>query len=138
MIFGDAEKLSDLQQELHRDTFHPSFKLWFFLDDCKDEQGFCYVKNSHLLSAPRKEWEYKQSVEASIYGAEDTGGSFRINDAELIKLGLNKAIAFQPKANSLLIANTFGFHCRGEASPNAQRKAIYASLRPSPFLLWPF
>jgi hypothetical protein len=43
----------------------------------------------------------------------------------------------QVKANTLVIANTHGFHRRGEAPAGSSRLEIYASSRTNPFLPLP-
>jgi hypothetical protein len=41
------------------------------------------------------------------------------------------------KKNTLLIANTNGFHCRGEADKGASRTSIFITSRVNPFNVFP-
>lgn len=138
MIHGDSARVEDLQQNLHKDTFHSVIKIWYFLEDVTDEEGFMYSRGSHKMTLKRLLWEYQRSVKACLKGAKSKGGSFRVSTYELQSMGFSEPEAFAPKANTLVIADTRGFHCRGQAKPGAQRLAIYASLRPSPFVPFPY
>lgn len=42
--------------------------------------------------------------------------------------------SYPVKANTLVIADIRGFHCRGQALENQARISIYANIRPAPFL----
>ncbi|MEO1925961.1 MAG: phytanoyl-CoA dioxygenase family protein [Gammaproteobacteria bacterium] len=138
MIHGDSDKTHDLQQDLHTDTFHSVIKLWFFLEDVKNEDGFMYSVGSHKMTFKRLLWEYKRSILACLPRSPHKGGSFRLDKNDLEKMNFPQATAFAPKANTLLIADTRGFHCRGKAKKGAVRLAIYAGLRPSPFVPFPY
>ncbi|MDQ7047581.1 MAG: hypothetical protein Q9M39_08140 [Sulfurovum sp.] len=51
----------DPQKTLHRDTFHPTMKYWFFLQDVgEDIAPFTYVEGSNRLTWKRLKWEYKK------------------------------------------------------------------------------
>lgn len=131
-VFPDKR---DPQRNLHSDTFHPSIKAWLFLEDVPEEKGpFNYVPGSHRLSFKRLVWEYQRSLK--VCGEEDhysASGSFRITEEDRKTLGLPSAIAFTVKANSLVIADTHGFHCRGDAIAGSCRPAIWAISRTNPF-----
>jgi hypothetical protein len=68
--------------------------------------------------------------------AEDRQGSFRIDAAELAPLGLPPPRAFAVPANTLVVADTFGFHARGPSERPSLRVEIWAYGRRSPFLPW--
>jgi len=134
LIQGGDDDLFDIQKELHRDTFHAAYKLWYFLDDVEREHGpFEYVPGSQRMSARRLWWEYAQSTRARSLDAESRNGSFRVSEAELARLGLPAARAYPVPANTLLIADVRGFHRRGRARSGAVRNAIHVNLRPHPF-----
>jgi hypothetical protein len=125
----------DPQKSLHSDTFHPTMKAWLFLDDVTDENGpFTYVPGSHKLSWKRLKWEYKKSIVAR---AQPDGysekGSFRMTETDRIEMGLNQAVAFKVPKNTLVIANTHGFHCRGASESKSSRSEIWAFSRGNPF-----
>src|SRR5204862_458529 len=103
---------ADPQTFLHADTFHPTVKAWLFLTDVAEDAGpFTYVPRSHRLTAERLEWERRMSICARHSpNAEDRQGSFRIALAELAPLGLPQPRIFAVPANTLIVADTFGFH----------------------------
>lgn len=133
----DRIDVVDPQKSLHRDTFHPVFKWWFFFDPVTPENGpFEYVIGSHKATMARLAWEYRRSLAETAKGGL-TGGSFRIRPEELARLDLPQATPFCLPANSLLIANTRGFHRRGAARQGAVRTALHGGRRPNPFRLRP-
>jgi hypothetical protein len=130
---------TDPQKTLHSDTFHPTMKAWLFVDDVEEDYGpFTYVPGSHLPSPGRLAWEYEQSVACSRqtnrYSAR---GSLRLEGADVSAMGLPQPVALAVPANSLVIANTHGFHCRGSAAGKCSRLEIYASSRTNPFVPLP-
>ena len=64
-------------------------------------------------------------------------GSFRIAPGELAALGLSEPRAFAVPANTLIVADTFGFHARGPSAGRSVRVEIWAYGRRSPFVPWP-
>jgi len=128
---------NDVQKIMHMDTFFPTVKFWFFPQDVTIDDGpFCYVPKSNILTDKRKEWMRKQ-WEDIIDGKVDprrtyghAEGSLRVFDEELIEMGFDPECKVYPvKANTLVIANTFGFHARGEVSNTVIRQAIHGSIR---------
>jgi Phytanoyl-CoA dioxygenase (PhyH) len=128
----------DPQTRLHADTFHPTVKAWLFLTDvAEDASPFTYVPGSHRLTAERLAWERRMSLGArSSQNAEIRQGSFRIGEAALAELGLPQPRAFAVSANTLIVADTFGFHARGPSAHPTLRVEIWAYGRRSPFLPW--
>ena len=128
---------NDVQKVMHMDTFFITVKFWFFPEDVTLDDGpFCYVPKSNILTDKRKEWMRRQwtdIIDGKIdpkrtYGHAE--GSLRIFDDELIEMGFNpEATAHPVKANTLVIANTFGFHARGDVSNTVIRQAIHGSIR---------
>jgi len=127
---------ADPQTFLHADTFHPTVKAWLFLTDVAEDAGpFTYVPGSHQLTPQRLAWERRISLSARHSpNAEDRQGSFRIDPAELAALGLPPPRAFAVPANTLIVADTFGFHARGPSERPALRVEVWAYGRRSPFL----
>ncbi|MEM7425901.1 MAG: phytanoyl-CoA dioxygenase family protein [Pseudomonadota bacterium] len=136
---GAASGAADPQKNLHADTFHPTMKSWFFLDDVDADRGpFTFVPGSHRLTRERLAWEYRRSLEAAK--SADTysrRGSFRVQGGELKELCLPPARALEVKANTLVVANTCGFHCRGAAPSGAERREIWSFSRTNPFNILP-
>ncbi|OED41250.1 hypothetical protein AB833_10180 [Chromatiales bacterium (ex Bugula neritina AB1)] len=128
--------IDDPQRTFHSDTFHPTMKAWLFLDDVSDRNGpLTYVAGSQRLSWQRLKWEYRNSVSGSkLENTYASRGSLRITEAEIQKLGLPEPTAFRVPANTLVIANTHGFHRRGEAIGGpTSRLELWAYSRTNPF-----
>jgi hypothetical protein len=128
----------DPQTNLHADTFHPSVKAWLFLTDVAADEGpFVFVPGSHLMGEKRLAWEREMSIRAADnsdrYSAR---GSFRIRPEELERLGLGEPKAFAVPANTLVVADTVGFHARGPSARASKRVEIWAYGRRNPFLPW--
>lgn len=129
----------DPQKTLHSDTFHSTMKAWLFLEDVDDHNGpFTYVPGSNRLTWKRFKWCYRKSIDAKHAGDGYTEkGSFRIEEDALPSLSLPAPHPFKVKKNTLVIANTHGFHRRGEASdPQATRLGLFMSSRYNPFNPW--
>lgn len=126
---------SDPQKDFHSDTFHPTMKAWLFLDDVDDKIGpFNYVPGSQKATTERLEWDYENSIAgkelANNYAKR---GSLRISPAELKDRGFAEPIIMRVPANTLVMADTHGFHRRGDAVAGSTRLAIYAYSRSNPF-----
>jgi hypothetical protein len=130
---------ADPQTSLHADTFHPTVKAWLFLTDVAADAGpFTYVPGSHRLTPERLDWERRMSLAApSSRDADTRQGSFRIEPGELAALGLPEPRIFAVPANTLIVADTFGFHARGPSAGRSVRVEIWAYGRRSPFVPWP-
>ncbi len=125
----------DPQTALHADTFHPTMKAWFFLTDVADDEGaFCYVPGSHRLTPERLAWEGRMSVRARDADRLSSRGSFRIDAAELPLLKLPPPQRFAVPANTLVVADTFGFHARGPSARASVRIELWGYDRRNPFL----
>jgi hypothetical protein len=141
-IAGPSGPLPDPQRDLHTDTFHPTVKAWLFLTDvAPDAMPFVYVPGSHRLTPQRLEWERAMSIAAS----RQAGGASpqpaqklirAISPATLPELGLPPPQAVSAPANSLVVADTFGFHARGPSARPTTRVEIWALGRRNPFLPW--
>ena len=129
---------SDPQQVLHSDAFQPSMKAWFFLNDVgPDEAPFTYVPGSHRLTPARLEWEYRRSITPpENLDRLSARGSQRISAEELAMLGLPAPSALAVQANTLVVADTFGFHARGASIKPAARVELWSYSRRNPFLPW--
>ncbi|MBP6112106.1 MAG: phytanoyl-CoA dioxygenase family protein [Sphingobium sp.] len=128
----------DPQLNLHADTFHPTMKAFYFLTDVHEEDGpFTYVDGSHRLSDRRLAWEHSRALLAPE-GVDflSARGSMRIEPEELPILGLPLARRFAVPANTLVVADTCGFHARGGTSRPAMRIEIWAYSRRNPFIPW--
>ena len=128
----------DPQTRLHADTFHATVKAWLFLTDVEADGGpLTYVPGSHILTPRRLAWEKRASVAAARNpDFQAARGSPRIAPAELRRLGYRPPHAFAVPANTLVVADTLGFHARGFSARPTTRVEIWAYGRRNPFLPW--
>jgi hypothetical protein len=129
----------DPQTALHADTFHPTVKAWLFLTDVAADEGpFVYVPGSHRMTPARLRWERARSIAARGGGLDrlSARGSLRVDVDELGALGLPPPRAFAVPANTLVVADTSGFHARGPSVRAATRIEVWAYGRRNPFLPW--
>lgn len=128
----------DPQTALHADTFHATVKAWLFLTDVAEDEGpFVYVPGSHRKTAKRVAWERDRSIQAGA-GLDrlSSRGSLRIAAEELGALDLPPPKAFAVPANTLVVADTSGFHARGPSVRPSTRVEIWTYGRRNPFLPW--
>jgi hypothetical protein len=128
----------DPQTRLHADAFHPSVKAWFFLTEVAEEDGpFIYVPGSHRPTRRRLSWERRASMTAARSADfQSSRGSLRITQETVRRLGFGEPKAFAVPQNTLVVADTVGFHARGVSTRPSVRLEIWAYGRRSPFLPW--
>ena len=129
----------DPQTELHTDTFHPTVKAWLFLTDVAPEaMPFVYVPGSHRLTPQRLDWERRMSIAASGPAHHQHGHRLvrAVSPSALDDMGLPAPQVVAVPANTLVVADTFGFHARGPSAAPATRVEIWAFGRRNPFLPW--
>jgi hypothetical protein len=98
---------------------------------------FLYVPGSHRLTPQRLEWERQMALAACRRRhLPETGLVRAISRATLAELGLPPPRAVAVPANTLVVADTFGFHARGASARPTMRVEIWASGRRNPFLPW--
>lgn len=129
---------ADPQLHLHSDTFHATVKAWLFLTDVAEDAGpFTYVPGSHRFTPARREWLHRKSIVAARSPDNETReGSFRIEQTELAELGLPPPKHYAVPANTLIVADTMGFHARGPSLRPSTRVEVWAYGRRNPFLPW--
>lgn len=125
----------DVQKVLHSDTFFPCIKWWYFPEEVRLEEGpFAYATGSQIFTRARAKFLYEQSIDIAAnkidssrtYGHAE--GSLRIFDHELDTLGC-VARPYVVPANSLIVANVYGFHRRSEPLDVGYRNAVHGSIR---------
>lgn len=128
----------DPQASLHADTFHPTAKLWLFLHDVGEDDGpFAYAPGSHRLTPERLAWEHEQALAAASHGdIHHAAGSFRLPEEDLPRLGYGPLTTFPVPANTLVVADTYGFHRRTPSRRPTIRTSLYGILRRNPFVPW--
>jgi hypothetical protein len=126
---------NDKQKVLHSDTFFPAIKWWYFPRAVKEWDGpLVYVPNSPILTPELLAWHELQIENIRKGKVEEWRGhghfegSLRINEEELKGLGL-KAKPVTVGANTLIIANVFGFHRRGDTKQPTHRFSLHGSIR---------
>ena len=118
-------------QELHTDTFHPSTKGWLYLDDVDYDDGpLVFVPQSNRIDFWRLKFEYKSSLLS-----KKSSGSWRITKKDFNKK-FNNEESLVVKKNTMIIADTMGFHRRGNVDNNKPRDTIYFSVRKSLFIFY--
>lgn len=138
MTNPDSDRRADPQTAFHSDTFHTTAKAWFFLYDIDDAEGpFTFIRGSHRLTKERLEWEHEQSLVAADHKNRlHARGSFRLQANELERLKYPQPDRFAVPGNTLVVADTHGFHARAKSDKPSVRVGIYGSLRRNPFLPW--
>lgn len=128
---------NDVQKRIHSDTYFSALKFWYFPEDVTLEDGpFEYVIGSHALNLERLKWIHEQSM--SYYdGSLDTAsrtyghaeGSLTAFPEEIRRMNYPTIMPMTVKADTLVIANVFGFHARGNATGTRIRNSIHGSIR---------
>jgi hypothetical protein len=138
ILSGAREGPPDPQTDLHTDTFHPTVKAWLFLTDvAADAMPFVYVPGSHRLTPRRLDWERRMAIAASCGTPRNPHRLIRAIAPETVAaLGLPPPLAIAVPANTLVVADTFGFHARGPSARSTTRVEIWAMGRRNPFLPW--
>jgi Phytanoyl-CoA dioxygenase (PhyH) len=114
--------------ELHIDTFFDTHKLWLYLDDVSETNGaFVYVPGSHVLDPIRLRYEYLESTTTNRK-------SRRVSGDEVQRRGL-KPLVFACRRNTLILANTCGYHSRSVGESGATRRSLHKEYRHNPFKL---
>lgn len=126
LTHGDPAAGPDPETVLHSDTFFATHKAWLYLDDVRLEDGpFAYVPRSHRVTLRRLAYIYRHSVACR----PSENQSRRVTAAE--RAGAELAMAFP--ANTLVLANTCGYHRRTPGRPGATRRTLHFSVRANPF-----
>jgi hypothetical protein len=125
----------DPQTDWHTDTFQSTAKAWLFLHEVAANAGpFAYVPGSHGLTPARMGWEQHQSEGAATHpNVLHARGSFRASLDELAAMGFGPPVLGEVPANTLVVADTSGFHRRTPSDRPTVRVEIYLSLRRNPF-----
>jgi hypothetical protein len=116
----------DGQTDLHIDAPFDTHKLWLYLDEVtRDDAHFVYVPGSHKLDWTRLQREYLESI-------GENRRSRPVSIAEVDRRGLEtRSVTCAP--NTLVLANTCGYHCRSQGAPGVTRRALHMMFRSNPF-----
>jgi len=127
---------NDEQKVAHSDIFFPAVKFWYFPDRVEDGLGaFNYTTgHNNQLTYKMLDMLYTMSVEACFgtyapwRGRGHVEGSFRFSPEELAECGMS-CDPVPVEANTLVIANVFWPHRRGDTIKKVTRSAIHGSIR---------
>lgn len=129
LVQGPEGELTDPETELHEDTFFNTFKAWLYITDVELEDApFVFVKGSHKNDVTRRK---SKSFDYSL--KKDKINSRRISEDELRELGLEET-HYVAKKNTLVMANTLGFHRRLRGKEGHIRIGLAYSTRFNPFI----
>jgi hypothetical protein len=128
---GEETGRQDPQTELHSDIYFTSHKAWFYLTDVTLASGpLTFIKGTHLLTPSRLYGVYEHSVR--MKPGDDP--SRRLRPGEIASLP-EATVALCP-ANTLVVANTCGYHARRQGVAGQQRCSIHLEVRArNPFRL---
>jgi len=138
IVSREGANEADPQETLHADTFHSSMKAWLFLNPVSEAQGpFTFVRGSHRFTPERLAWEKRRSLaEPTAIDRLSARGSPRISPQDLQAMNLADAEAITVAGNTLVVADTVGFHARGAAAQSGERVELWSYARRNPFLPW--
>jgi hypothetical protein len=120
---------------LHADVHYPTFKAFLYLSDTDESNGaFTYALGSHRLTLARLAFEYESSVQVAVKRRDDPNlpkyyGILKSPSEEQCRRMNVDCTSVVGKANTLIIANTHGFHRQGEFKEGAVREAIMFCFR---------
>jgi hypothetical protein len=132
-VYTKDQLQNDANSHWHVDTYHNTNKAWIYLTDVNLNNGpFNYIEGSNKFSLNRLIWEYLNSIE-TIFNKKITPFFVKKNKSQILE---KKKIEFTCKKNSFLIANTHGFHRRGDALNGKIRDTISFYTRENPYKLF--
>ncbi|MBV7266333.1 phytanoyl-CoA dioxygenase family protein [Erythrobacter ani] len=138
IVSRSGDEGPDPQQEVHADSFHASMKAWLFLNRVTEDDGpFTYVPGSHRFTQERLDWEHQRSLrDPQSIDRLSARGSPRVDNASLAEMNLGKAEPLPLPPNTLVVADTGGFHARGPSRKPGARVEIWSYARRNPFWPW--
>jgi hypothetical protein len=138
IVSHDGVSDTDPQEALHADSFHASLKAWLFLNPVAADEGpFTYVRGSHRFTPERLAWEHRRSLaDPCAIDRLSARGSPRVSAQDLAAMNLPEAEGLAVPGNTLVVADTVGFHARGLSVRPGERVEIWSYARRNPFLPW--
>jgi hypothetical protein len=122
----NCSESTDPQLDLHSDIFFTTHSAFFFIKDSSIEAGtFWFALGSQRLNLRRLLFEYYSSWSKKQMSSPRIDGFFKkflgVIDVPIIA-----------KANTMVIANNFGFHRRGHAETGTNRSCFRINTRINP------
>jgi hypothetical protein len=122
----------------HADMHFPTFKAWLYLNDIDETNGaFRFALGSHKMTLQRLAYEYDASIRvaANRHEGDRPGDPYALvrapTPAQAAAMGLAEYTSMCGARNTLVIANTQGFHQQGLFQPDVVREAIHVCYRMS-------
>jgi len=116
---------------IHADVHFPTIKAWLYLNDVDQTNGATmYALGSQRITMARLAYEYDASVrvaQAKTQGAlhsETPYGLVRMPTREQLQRMGVREVPMSGRANTLFIANTQGFHRRGDFQQGKTRDLL--------------
>jgi hypothetical protein len=139
-LVNPQEADNDLENILHSDLHAPTAKAFFYLSDTDTNNGaFVYARGSHKVTIARLLHEWDMSVRTvklksgrsvpSHLITERAGKSRNLISPETSRRMAVTASPVCVEANTLVITNTMGFHCRGEFTGDRPREVVLLNYR---------
>jgi hypothetical protein len=116
---------------IHADIHYPTCKAWLYLNDIDERNGaFIFCKGSQKMTPARLAYEYEASIRVARnrHSSSNNGLLRKPTERQISAMKLRET-SMCGKANTLLIANTQGFHRMGDFSDERPREKIYICFR---------
>lgn len=121
---------TDKQDNLHFDVCYPTMKCFLYLNDVDaSNAAFSYVFGSQRMTWARAWMEHVMGLKFWFWNKADQMRITPEVPAEFIEARGMKVVPLEGKANTLIIANTMGFHRRGQFSTTTPREMIIVNYR---------
>lgn len=131
-----AERDTELNVVLHADVAYPTFKSFYRINRNDESNGaLVMVPGSHKLDRKRMKHEYLFSIDqARLKKGKTTKFALHENGRMMVtgpvyKKEELKEVQLCSDPNSIVIANTMGFHRRGGSKIGAHRDQVISSFR---------
>ncbi len=146
-IIVKDKNIEDTNKNFHYDTYHNTFKAWFYISESNDKNGpLVLIPGSHKFSLKRLWNSYLESIKFSFFvkknkkfKSKNIPNNFAVDNYQYFRFK-NKNHSLDKKANKLisnentfLFVNTHCVHRRGDAEENYARDSIHFYSRENPF-----
>lgn len=121
---------TDKADNLHFDVCYPTLKCFLYLNDVDaSNAAFSYVYGSHRMTWARAWMEHVMGLKFWFWNKEERMRITPEVPARFIKAHGMKVVPLEGKANTLIIANTMGFHQRGQFTTTTPREMAIVNYR---------
>jgi len=132
--FYDEEDIGkrsiDTQDQVHFDVSYPTVKCLYYLNDVDESNAaFEYARGSQKLTLKRLWMEYKMSIAFGRWSKNRQGEEPMEVSREALERQGRRVVPIIGRANTMIIANTMGFHRRGAHKTIKPRHLIFVDYR---------